>query len=138
MELKMINVTRRKTAMLELEFFAIFCSFHVWRDLLKGAQLVAYADNDGVRDSLSACETSSVNCEPILEACLKIEYELGLNLWMGHVPTDSNIADDPSRGHVEPLELAGCCRHHLDVQVLWNALLECARGEALTNNEFPS
>ncbi len=72
--LKIIN------AIFELEFFAIFCSFPVWRDLLKGAQLVAYTENDGVRDSLIACQTSSVNGEPILEACLKIEYELGNNL----------------------------------------------------------
>ncbi len=110
----------------------------MWRDLLKGAQLVAYTDNNGARDSLIACQASSVNCEPILEACLKTEYELGLNLWMSRVPTDSNIADDSSRGHVEPLGLAGCCRQHLDVQVMWNALLESARGEALTSNAFPS
>ena len=77
---KMINVTSRKTAICELELFAIFCSFRVWRNVLKGAQLVVYTNNDGVRDSLIACQTSSVNGEPILEACLKIEYELGMNL----------------------------------------------------------
>ena len=74
----------------------------------------------------------------MLEACLKIEYELGMNLWMIRVPTDSNIADDPSRGHVEPLLSAGCCRQHVDVQLMWNALLDLARGEARTSNAFPS
>ena len=45
--LKMINVTSRKTAIFELEFFAIFCSIHVWCGLLKGAaQLVAYTDTE--------------------------------------------------------------------------------------------
>ena len=135
--LKLINVTSRKTAIFELEFFGIFC-IHVWLDLLKGAQLVAYTDNDGVRDFLIACQTSSVNSEPILDCCLKVENELGLNLWMSRVPTDSNIADDPSRGHVDLLESVGCCRQHLDVQLMWNALLEFAREEALTSNAFPS
>ena len=107
----MTNVTSRKTAIFELEFFAIFCPFQVSRNVLRGAQLVVCTDNDGVRDSLIACQTSSVNGEPILEACLKIEYELGVNLWMSRVHTDSNIADDPSRGHVEPLVSSGCCRH---------------------------
>ena len=51
-----------------------------------------------VHDALIACQTESKNGEPILEACLKLEYELCLNLWMSGVPTDSNIADDPSRG----------------------------------------
>ena len=50
----------------------------------------------------------------------------------------TNIADDPSRGHVESLESVGCCRQHLDVQLMWSALLEFARGEALTSNAFPS
>ncbi len=121
--LKVINVTSRKTAVFELEFFAIFCSFRVWRDFLKGAQLVVYSDNDGVRDSVLACQTCSVNGEPILEGRLKIEHELGMNLWMSRLPTDSNIADDPSRGHVEPLLSAGCCRQHVDV-----VFMECLTG----------
>ena len=48
--LKMINVTSGKTAIFELEFFAMFCSFQVWRNALRGAQLVVCTDNDGVRD----------------------------------------------------------------------------------------
>ena len=134
----MTNVTSRKTAIFELESFAIFCPFEVSRNVLRGAQLVAYTDNDGVRDSLIACQTSSVNGEPILEACLKIEYELGVNLWMSRVHTDSNIADDPSRGHVEPLVSSGCCRQHVNVRLMWNALLDVSRGEALASNAFRS
>ena len=126
--LKMINVTSRKTAIFELEFLAIF----------RGAQLVVYTDNDWVRDSLITCQTSSVNGEPILEACLKIEYELGMNLWMSRGPTDSNVADDPSRGHAQPLVSSGCCRQHVDVRLMWIALLDVSRGEALTSNAFPS
>ena len=135
--LKMINVTSRNTSIFELEFFAIFCSSQVWRNLIKGTQIGAYTDSDGVRDSIIACQTNSKNGEPILEACLKIEYELGLNLWMSRVPTDSNIADNPSRGHVDLLETTGGCRQHFDVEPIWDALLECASGEALTSNAVP-
>ena len=81
--------------------------------------------------------TSSVNGELVLEACLKIEYERGMNLWMSRVPFDSNIEDNPSRGHLEPFLSGGCCRQHVDVQLMWNALLYVARGEALTSNAFP-
>ena len=79
-----------------------------------------------------------MNGAPILEACLKIEYELGMNLWMSRVPTDSNIAHDPSSGRVEPLVSAGCCRQHVDVQLMWNALLDVSCGEVLASNAFPS
>ena len=41
---------------------------------------MAYTDNDGVRDALIAGQTESFNGEPILETCLRIADELGLNL----------------------------------------------------------
>ncbi len=41
-----------------------------------------FSDNDAVGDSLIGCQTSSSNAAVILEAS---------------VPTDSNIADDPSK-----------------------------------------
>lgn len=64
--------------------------------IANGFQLVTYTDIDGVRAALAACQTESKNGEPNLEACLKLEYELGLNLWISRVPTHSNVADDPS------------------------------------------
>ena len=53
-----------------------------------------------------------------------------MNLWMSRVPgpTDANIADDPSRGHVELLVSSGCCRQHVDVRLMWNALRDVTWG----------
>ena len=48
------------------------------------------------------------------------------------------IADDPSRGHVEPFVSSDCCRQHVDVWLMWNALLDVSCGEAMTSNAFPS
>ena len=45
----------------------------------------------------SGYQTESMNGEPILQAYLQMEYELGLNLRMSRVPTDSNIADEHLR-----------------------------------------
>ena len=72
----------------------------------------------------SSCQISGVNSKPILEACLKIDHELGLSPWMNHVPVDSNIADNPSRGHVELLKAVKFCRQILAVQLMWDALLD--------------
>ena len=86
-----------------------------------------------------SCKTSSSHSEDILKTCLNIKYKmyrLDLNVWM--VRTDSNIADDPSRGHVDLLESVRCNRQQLDLQLMWNALLELLRREALTSNAFPS
>ena len=78
-----------------------------------------------------------MNGEPILEACLKIEYELGMNLWMSRVPTHSNTADDPPRGHVEPLVSSGFCSSML-MYSLCGMPYWMYHVEALTSNAFPS
>ena len=52
-----------------------------------------YIANDGVRDALIACHTSSINAPPVLEACLSLEYELAWNAWVTRVPRESNIAE---------------------------------------------
>ena len=99
--------------------------------------LVAHIDNDGVCGALIACQTESKNGEPILETCLKLEYEFGLNLWMSRVPTDSNIADDPSRGQCDTLFARNCQRLEVVVQLVWDALLDYSNGEASTSIVIP-
>ena len=56
---------------------------------------------------------------------------------MSRVLTDPNAADDPSKEHVDLLESVGCSRQQLDVQLMWDALLDFSLGEALTSNAFP-
>ena len=131
--LERVNVTKRKTIIFECEFLAILFSFFMWKDLLKLCNVVTYADNDAVRDCLISCNTSSVNAAPILDACLELELQLAWNPWFSRVPTESNVADDPSRLETKQLIEQGCLRDHCDYEQMWLRLVHTS-GEGSTQH----
>ena len=100
--------------------------------------MVVFTDNDAVRDSLIGCRTSSENASEILEACLRQEFSLALNLWVARVPTDSNVADDPSRNVSDGLLKRGTNPDPLDLDKLWQLLKSSTEGEATTSSFVPN
>ncbi len=118
-----LNVSRKKTIIFELEFFTIWCALHNWSKWFRDSQVVLYTDNDGVRDCLIACQTDSMNGRQILDACLRAEFELRGNFWFARVPTDSNIADWPSRNELEFFTDMHCDRAVFDPQTYFDAMV---------------
>ena len=118
-----LNVSQRKTIIFELEFFTIWCALRCWSKWFRDSQVVLYTDNDGVRDCLIACQTDSTNGRQILDACLRAEFELRGNFWFARVPTDSNIADWPSRNELSFFTDAGCDRAVFDPQRYFDAMV---------------
>ena len=122
--LEKLNLTGRKTIIFECEFWAILCAMYSWKQFLSGCTVVAYMDNDGVRDSLIACHCSSQNALPILDACIRLESTLEWNVWYNRVPTESNVADDPSRLEISELQQCGCDQDHLQCEDMWLLLID--------------
>ena len=92
-----INKSQRKTIIFELELFASLWAVIGWKQFITNCAVVVYTDNDAVRDCLISCNTSSSNARPILDLYLRVEFQAAFNAWMSRVPTDSNIADAPSK-----------------------------------------
>ena len=86
--------------------------------------VVVYTDNDAVRDCLISCNTSSSKARPILDLYLKVEFQAAFNAWMSRVPTDSNIADAPSRGDCQTLKSIGASETDVNVAMVWNDVQE--------------
>ena len=127
--LQAMNVSHKKTIIFELEFLAIWCAFHTWaRYIESSSPVVVFTDNDAVRDSLIGCRTSSENASEILEACLRQEFSLALTLWVARVPTDSHVADDPSRNVSDVLLKLGANPDPLDLDKLWQLLKSSTKG----------
>ena len=118
-----LNVSQKKTIIFELEFFTIWCALHSWSKWFRDSQVVLYTDNDGVRDCLIACQTDSTNGRQILDACLRAEFELRGNFWFARVPTDSNIADWPSRNDLGFFTDMRCDRAEFDPQSYFDAMV---------------
>ena len=117
-----INRSLRKTIIFELELFAILCALIGWRQFITNCAVVVYTDNDAVRDCLISCNISSSNARPILDLYLKVEFQSSFNAWMSRVPTDSNIADAPSRGDCKSLRELGASETDVNVEMVWNDL----------------
>lgn len=98
-----LNPGMRKTAIYECELFALFCAaMLIWGNFV-GSALVVYTDNNAVRDAMISCNATNTTARNILISTLSRESELQLSLWYARVPTDSNLADDPSRLVIKPL-----------------------------------
>ena len=69
--------------------------------------LICFVDNNSAGDvAISGCgRNDTASC--LVEFLLKLEMSSSLTPWYSRVPTPSNIADEPSRGEVEPLLSAG-------------------------------
>ena len=118
------NKPQRKTVIFELELFAILCAVIGWKQFVTNCAIVVYTDNDAVSDCLISCNTSSSNARPILDLYLKVEFESSFNAWTSRVPTNSNIADAPSRGDCELLHSLGASKTEVNVELVWNDVQE--------------
>ena len=132
-----LNITKGKTIIFECELLAIFAAMTCWSKQLQDSQVVVCTDNEGVKDSLIACQTSSYNATPILVALLQLEFDLRWNAWFSRVPSESNIADDPSRGETQQLLEKGVQQYHIDLDSMWNGLLELATRGGFDQHSIP-
>ena len=121
-----LNITKRKTIIFECKFFVIFVAMKCWTEQLRNCQVVVCTDNEGVKDSLIACQTSSANAIPLLCAILQLEFDLRWNAWFSRVPTESNISDAPSRGETQQLLDNGVHQYNIDLDHMWDDLLGLA------------
>ena len=119
-----INKSQRKTVIFDLELFAILCAVIGWKQFVTNCAIVVYTDNDAVRDCWISCNTSSSNARPILGLYLKVVFEASFNAWMSRVPTDSNIADAPSRGDCQSLLAFGASKTEVNADLVWNDVQE--------------
>jgi hypothetical protein len=132
-----LNITKRKTIIFECELLAIFVAMTCWSKHLQDSQVVVCTDNEGVKDSLIACQTSSYNATPILVALLQLEFDLRWNAWFSRVPSESNIADEPSRGETQQLLAKGVQQFQIDLDSMWNGLLELATRGGFDQHSMP-
>ena len=116
-----LNPHDRKTAIYECEFFALACSLLLWGDLMGGSAVI-YTDNNALGDSLISCNTSNGVGRTILVASLALEFNKQICPWYARVPTDSNLADGPSRLDFSRVRALGAMLEHVDAADCWAQL----------------
>ena len=69
----------------------------IWKDFIKDSYLVLGLDNIAAQQSLARYSSNSRPLRMIIRAHLVLDASLRLRTWVAWVPSESNIADSPSR-----------------------------------------
>lgn len=87
----------RETVIFDLEMCAVFLAIKVWQSYLTNSDSVIFTDNEGVKFSLIKGSCDGLFASYVLRCILDLEFQLDTNMWYSRVPSESNIADFPSR-----------------------------------------
>ena len=75
----------------------------LWKKFLRGRPCVAYIDNNSTRDVSISGTARTFPGDSLVGKLLEVEDAAGMISWFARVPSQSNIADAPSRGSLEGL-----------------------------------
>ena len=86
----------------QIEAFAVLIALGLWSERLAARSTLAFVDNEAVRASLVAGGSSAAQVAAVVSAAIDLEIASGALLWFERVPSESNLADPPSRGDRPP------------------------------------
>ena len=87
----------KKTIIFEAELIASVAAIILWRDRIVNRSLVAFVDNNSVRDVCISGKARNAMGHQLVTLLLAVEDLAGLNTWIARVPSPSNPSDILSR-----------------------------------------
>ena len=104
-DLCVLGFPRKATVIFEAEVLAIIVCLKLWRRFLKNRPCVIYVDNNSARDIAIAGNARTSPGQELVSILLQVEDSCGLNAWYSRVPSESNIADGPSRNDLSEISI---------------------------------
>lgn len=105
-QLNLLGYPGKKTVIFEAELMALLLGVMLWSKALHGKPVVCYVDNNSARDVLISANARTATARALLEQALRLEDESGILAWYARVPSESNVADAPSRNELSSLDCA--------------------------------
>ena len=96
-DLEFLGCPRKSTVIFEAEVLAIVVCLKLRRRFLKNRPCVVCVDNNSARDIAIAGNARTSPGDKLVSHLLRAEDSCNLNAWYSRVPSESNIADGPSR-----------------------------------------
>ena len=87
----------KKTVIFEAELIASVAAIILWRDRIVNSSLVAFVDNNSVRDVCISGKARNAMGHQLVTLLLAVEDLARLNTWIARVPSHSNPSDILSR-----------------------------------------
>ena len=91
----------------QVELYAVLVARSLWKELLSGRRVILFIDNWAVLDCYIPGTSKEKTWRELLLKIEEIDFTHPCYAWATRVPSESNIADPPSRGTLEPLEFLG-------------------------------
>ena len=82
----------------QIELFAVYCVKVLMPGRLEGRRVIYWVDNEASRLALVKGQSKSPIMDRVLRALCDLEDGMHSYAWYSRVPSQSNIADSPSRG----------------------------------------
>ena len=106
----------------QAELFPFLLARQVWRQRMRERKLLAFLDNDAAWLSLAKGDSPSMAGKLVLAAVAREDASWPVPTWFSRVPSESNIADGPSRldaGEVKKLFPSARECHPAQPHSLW-------------------
>eukprot|EP00435_Cladocopium_sp_Y103_P052490 s2135_g16.t1 len=120
---RFLGEMNKKQIIFEAETFCAILAYLLWMKNFEKRKCFLYVDNEGTKFSMmkgsSENETVDVMCSIFCERETLIET----SCWLARVPSYSNVADKPPRGHNEELLKTGFVDHSADAAIEVKRLL---------------
>ena len=81
-----------------IEALAVLVALAGWEARIQGRSVLAFVDNEGVRACMVSGGSTSAAVAGVVGAAVDREIAAGALVWFERVPSESNLADPPSRG----------------------------------------
>jgi len=82
----------------QVELYPAICARKLWRDKIRGRDVIHFVDNDSARFALIKGSSPCMGSAWLVQSFWTDEGETDCRSWIARVPSRSNIADGPSRG----------------------------------------
>ena len=94
---KLLGELNKDTIVMEAEFVAVLLAFRLWGKRVAHSHVVAFVDNNAVRDILISCRGRSPIVKNLLKMFVGLEVGCEFIPWFSRVPSPSNCADHSSK-----------------------------------------
>ena len=109
----------------QVELYGVLVARSLWREELHNRRSIFFIDNWGVLDCVVPGTSKDSTWREMLMEMEEIDASFPTFIWAARVPSESNLADPPSRGHMNGLEFLGECEFVKPTCPLLGIPMEC-------------
>eukprot|EP00435_Cladocopium_sp_Y103_P058987 s612_g21.t1 len=91
----------------QIEMYAVVVARLLWKHVLQGRKVILFIDNWAVLDCYIPGTSRERTWRELLLCIEDVDFKHPCYTWATRVPSESNVADPPSRGSLKPLEFLG-------------------------------